>query len=237
MLHKRFVANENTDQIQTITSDSAPIKKLRTDSASDSSPIPAPGSSSGDRAVVHMAFGNSNRHEIDEDLHSRQLAVYGRETMRRLFASNVLISGMHGLGAEIGMPFLSLIVNREIRLMLLLTLFWGLFAAKNLILAGVKSVTLHDESVVELWDLSSNFVFSEGDIGKNRADASVNKLQDLNNAVAVSSLTTGLTKEQLSGFEVGRGTRFPVSLVLSALNLLCSGLLDRELVSFIELLE
>ncbi|RID69440.1 hypothetical protein BRARA_C01534 [Brassica rapa] len=122
-----------------------------------------------------MAFGNSNRHEIDEDLHSRQLAVYGRETMRRLFASNVLISGMHGLGAEI---------------------------AKNLILAGVKSVTLHDESVVELWDLSSNFVFSEGDIGKNRADASVNKLQDLNNAVAVSSLTTGLTKEQLSGFEV-----------------------------------
>lgn len=40
--------------------------------------------------------------EIDEDLHSRQLAVYGRETMRRLFASNVLISGLQGLGAEIG---------------------------------------------------------------------------------------------------------------------------------------
>jgi hypothetical protein len=40
--------------------------------------------------------------EIDEDLHSRQLAVYGRETMRRLFASNVLISGLNGLGAEIG---------------------------------------------------------------------------------------------------------------------------------------
>lgn len=41
--------------------------------------------------------------EIDEDLHSRQLAVYGRETMRRLFASNVLVSGLNGLGAEIGM--------------------------------------------------------------------------------------------------------------------------------------
>jgi ubiquitin-activating enzyme E1 len=26
-----------------------------------------------------MAFGNSNPQEIDEDLHSRQLAVYGRE--------------------------------------------------------------------------------------------------------------------------------------------------------------
>ena len=39
---------------------------------------------------------------IDEDLHSRQLAVYGRETMRRLFASDVLVSGLNGLGAEIG---------------------------------------------------------------------------------------------------------------------------------------
>ncbi|RWW14312.1 hypothetical protein GW17_00021912 [Ensete ventricosum] len=43
----------------------------------------------------------SKQAEIDEDLHSRQLAVYGRETMRRLFASNVLVSGLQGLGAEI----------------------------------------------------------------------------------------------------------------------------------------
>lgn len=48
--------------------------------------------------------------EIDEDLHSRQLAVYGRETMRRLFASNILISGMQGLGAEIGNDFMCVIM-------------------------------------------------------------------------------------------------------------------------------
>lgn len=53
--------------------------------------------------VLIMALGDSNAGDIDEDLHSRQLAVYGRETMRRLFASNVLISGIQGLGAEIGM--------------------------------------------------------------------------------------------------------------------------------------
>lgn len=52
-----------------------------------------------------MALGDSNHAEIDEDLHSRQLAVYGRETMRRLFASNILVSGIQGLGAEIGMNF------------------------------------------------------------------------------------------------------------------------------------
>ncbi|KAF5176070.1 Ubiquitin-activating enzyme e1 protein [Thalictrum thalictroides] len=121
------------------------------------------------RSSVDMAFGG-----IDEDLHSRQLAVYGRETMRRLFASNILISGMQGLGAEI---------------------------AKNLILAGVKSVTLHDEGTVELWDLSSNFIFSEDDVGKNRALASLQKLQDLNNAVLVSTLTGPLTTEQLSDFQ------------------------------------
>lgn len=113
--------------------------------------------------------------DIDEDLHSRQLAVYGRETMRRLFASNILVSGMQGLGAEI---------------------------VKNLVLAGVKSVTLHDEGTVELWDLSSSFVFSDDDVGKNRALASLPKLQELNNSVVVSALTTELTKEHLAGFQV-----------------------------------
>ncbi|KAF6146977.1 hypothetical protein GIB67_036696 [Kingdonia uniflora] len=125
-------------------------------------------------SIVSMALGNGNPSDIDEDLHSRQLAVYGRETMRRLFASNVLVSGMQGLGVEI---------------------------AKNLILAGVKSVTLHDEGTVELWDLSSNFIFSEDDVGKNRALASLQKLQELNNAVAILTLTTTLTKEQLSNFQ------------------------------------
>lgn len=40
--------------------------------------------------------------QIDEQLHSRQLAVYGRDTMRRLAGANVFISGMKGLGLEIG---------------------------------------------------------------------------------------------------------------------------------------
>lgn len=39
---------------------------------------------------------------LDENLHSRQLAVYGREVMQRMATSNVLISGANGLGLEIG---------------------------------------------------------------------------------------------------------------------------------------
>ena len=66
----------------------------------------------------------------------------------------------------------------------------------------MKSVTLHDEGVVELWDLSGNFVFEEDDVGKNRALASIQKLQELNNSVVISTLTTELTKEQLTDFQV-----------------------------------
>ncbi|GAB4857369.1 hypothetical protein Ancab_015278 [Ancistrocladus abbreviatus] len=56
-----------------------------------------------ERPIMTSGDGN-NPTDIDEDLHSRQLAVYGRETMRRLFASNILVSGLQGLGVEIGSP-------------------------------------------------------------------------------------------------------------------------------------
>ncbi len=40
--------------------------------------------------------------EIDEGLYSRQLYVLGHDAMRKMGAANVLISGMKGLGIEIG---------------------------------------------------------------------------------------------------------------------------------------
>jgi len=58
-----------------------------------------------EQSIMGNPNGGGNAPDIDEDLHSRQLAVYGRETMRRLFASNVLVSGLQGLGAEIGIHF------------------------------------------------------------------------------------------------------------------------------------
>jgi len=61
---------------------------------------------------------------------------------------------------------------------------------------------LHDDGKVELWDLSSNFFLSEKDVGQNRAQACVPKLQELNNAVIISTITGDLSKEQLSNFQV-----------------------------------
>lgn len=61
----------------------------------------SPGSSP---AAKRQREGMEGSVHIDEDLHSRQLAVYGREVMRRLARSRVLISGLNGLGVEVGEP-------------------------------------------------------------------------------------------------------------------------------------
>jgi ubiquitin-activating enzyme E1 len=98
---------------------------------------------------------------IDESLYSRQLYVLGREAMLRMSQSNVLIIGLRGLGVEI---------------------------AKNVILAGVKSVTLYDPEITQLSDLSSQFFLTEEDVGKRRDEASCPRLKELNNYVPVSVL-------------------------------------------------
>lgn len=54
--------------------------------------------------------------------------MLGFDAMKRMGASNVLISGAKGLGIEI---------------------------AKNVVLGGVKSVTIHDTASVAIGDLSS----------------------------------------------------------------------------------
>ncbi|EFN60444.1 Ubiquitin-like modifier-activating enzyme 1 [Camponotus floridanus] len=78
--------------------------------------------------------------EIDEGLYSRQLYVLGHDAMRRMASSDVLVSGLGGLGVEI---------------------------AKNVILGGVKSVTLHDHQAMRsLQELGSQFYLTEDDLGE-----------------------------------------------------------------------
>mmetsp|Transcript_6972 Transcript_6972/g.20372 ORF Transcript_6972/g.20372 Transcript_6972/m.20372 type:complete len:1034 (-) Transcript_6972:1236-4337(-) len=125
-----------------------------------------------------MSSSHGMKTEIDEDLHSRQLAVYGRDTFRKMASSHVLVSGLKGLGVEI---------------------------AKNLVLAGVKAVSLEDGGAVEVADLSSQFYFKEGDVGKNRAECCAAKLQELNPAVRVQTVTSPSGSEEtgfLSQFNV-----------------------------------
>ncbi|KAF5970930.1 ubiquitin-activating enzyme E1 [Fusarium bulbicola] len=91
--------------------------------------------------------------EIDESLYSRQLYVLGHEAMKRMGASNVLIVGLKGLGVEI---------------------------AKNIALAGVKSLTLYDPAPVQIADLSSQFFLTPSDVGKPRDEVTVPRVAELN---------------------------------------------------------
>nr|XP_005155933.1 ubiquitin-like modifier-activating enzyme 1 [Danio rerio] len=113
--------------------------------------------------------------DIDEGLYSRQLYVIGHDAMRRMGKADVLIAGMRGLGVEI---------------------------AKNVILAGVRTVTIQDEGVVEWRDLSSQFYLKEADLGQNRALCSEKQLSSLNAYVKVSASTNKLDENFLSKFQV-----------------------------------
>jgi len=118
---------------------------------------------------------NGSEGEIDEGLYSRQLYVLGHEAMKRMGLSNILICGLKGLGVEI---------------------------AKNIILSGVKSVTLYDNEACELEDLSSQFYLSEGDVGKNRVDVACGKLAELNSYVPVSGYSGELNENFIAKFQV-----------------------------------
>jgi len=118
---------------------------------------------------------NGETDGIDEALYSRQLYVLGHAAMKRMAASNVLVSGMGGLGVEI---------------------------AKNIVLGGVKSVTIHDQSIATWFDLSSQFFLREDDLNKNRADACCARLAELNSYVPITAVTEPLTEEFLSKFQV-----------------------------------
>lgn len=115
--------------------------------------------------------------DIDEGLYSRQLYVLGHEAMRRMATSDVLICGLGGLGVEV---------------------------AKNIILGGVKSVTLHDTAVCSVGDLATQFYLTEAAVGRNRAEVSRVQLAELNNYVPVYVHTAadGLTAEFLAKFRV-----------------------------------
>lgn len=111
--------------------------------------------------------------EIDEGLYSRQLYVMGREAQKRMSGANVLLVGLNGLGVEI---------------------------AKNVILAGVKSLTIADDTPTAIADLSSQFYLTEQDVGKPRAASCAMKLAELNEYVALNVHTGNITSDIIQKF-------------------------------------
>lgn len=71
-----------------------------------------------------------------------------------------------------------------------------------MILAGVRSVTIADKAEVTLRDMAAHFYLGKGDVGKNRAEASKDALQELNTGVAVTAYTGDITNDFVSQFKV-----------------------------------
>ncbi|XP_062349731.1 ubiquitin-like modifier-activating enzyme 6 [Cinclus cinclus] len=105
--------------------------------------------------------------EIDDALYSRQRYVLGDTAMQKMAQSHVFLSGIGGLGVEI---------------------------AKNIILAGVKALTVHDAKHCTKWDLGINFFIHEDDVTsqRNRAEATLPRIAELNPYVHVAASTVPL---------------------------------------------
>ena len=93
----------------------------------------------------------------------------------------------------------------------------GIEVAKNVILAGVKSVTLFDPTPTTPLDLASQFYLSEKELGQARDKASAPKLAELNPYVPVHVLEggreggQGLSEEEVTKFRVVCATDQPLA--------------------------
>jgi ubiquitin-activating enzyme E1 len=114
---------------------------------------------------------------IDESLYSRQLYAIGKDAMTRIKSTRILISGISGLGIEI---------------------------AKNIILSGVKSVTVHsvDDNEVCMENLTSNYYVTEADIGKSKLAVVQPKLAKLNPYVNVLTETNDIDENMINSHDI-----------------------------------
>ncbi|OCK89690.1 uncharacterized protein K441DRAFT_582878 [Cenococcum geophilum 1.58] len=109
--------------------------------------------------VAAIAQAQTISAETDEiALYDRQIRLWGVQAQERIRTANILLVSIKALANEV---------------------------AKNLVLAGIGSLTIIDNEAVTDDDLGSQFFVSEADVGKSRAEAAVPQIQKLNPRVNV----------------------------------------------------
>merc|ERR1712018_1117311 len=132
--------------------------------------------------------------EAEAQLYDRQIRLWGLESQKRLRSSSILVAGMRGLGNEV---------------------------AKNLVLAGVKSMTILDHETLTKEDNVSSFLAPTEEVGKNRAEASLERLKQRNPMVEISADKDNLDakeKDFFSAFDVVIITNYPKDVTLKVNN-------------------
>ncbi|KAF2430465.1 hypothetical protein EJ08DRAFT_612555 [Tothia fuscella] len=107
-------------------------------------------------------------------LYDRQIRLWGVQAQENIRKADILLIRIKALANEV---------------------------AKNLVLAGIGSLTIIDEEKVTEEDLAAQFFVSEADIGKNRAEAVAPEIQKLNPRVKLHVDSSDIrTKPDLAAF-------------------------------------
>ena len=122
------------------------------------------------------------------NLYSRQVGLYGLETMKKIMKLNVFIYGMRGLGFEI---------------------------TKNIILSGPKKVTIFDPNIAKINDLTANFYLKKEDIEnrKRRDESIIEKLSLLNPYVKVEIMNGNNILENIQNNLKDENSKYDVVLI------------------------
>jgi len=137
--------------------------------------------------------------EAEAIQYDRQIRLWGLDAQKRLRSSRLLVAGMRGLGNEV---------------------------AKNLVLAGINSMTILDHENLTKEDNVSSFLAPPDQVGKNRAQASLERLQQRNPMVEITADKENLEskeKDFFSNFDVVIVTNYPKD-VASKVNNFCRDL-------------
>ncbi|EEH06179.1 conserved hypothetical protein [Histoplasma capsulatum G186AR] len=107
-----------------------------------------------------MTSDNANNQITADEiaLYDRQIRLWGVKAQEKLRTANILLVTLRSLGAEI---------------------------AKNLVLAGIGSLTIIDNAVVKQGDIDAQFFLSDEHINQNRAEAAAAQILQMNPRVQV----------------------------------------------------
>jgi ubiquitin-like 1-activating enzyme E1 A len=111
-------------------------------------------------------------------LYDRQIRLWGVQAQEKIRSASILLITLSALSNEI---------------------------VKNLVLAGIKSITIVDHALVTEADLGAQFFISQSDIGLNRAEAAAPQIRKLNPRVQVVVDTQDIRNkgpDYFGGFDV-----------------------------------
>jgi len=135
--------------------------------------------------------------EEEAQLYDRQIRLWGLDAQKRLRASRVLVAGIKGLGCEV---------------------------VKNLVLAGINSLTMIDHENLTKEDGDSQFLAPRDKVGSNRAEASLERVRQLNPGVEIKVDTSHLDSKNANffsdNFDLVVITNFPKDTVIK-INQMC----------------